>query len=230
MDSKESDYIKLNLKLLNGNEIEIDKFIVNMFDVILNILNKISRSQNNDDIRSQFIEHIMLRHQRLYFSNSGMFCSYLKKFAKNLNMVEQRQQNRFVEFTDEIEIEGDGINPCGEEFSVMILIKNTGLSYTELAKTLQVSRQLLYLYVDRNEIPFQMRLKLKELDGYHKPIERAIELKEIILRCYGHLKPEAFDHIGVNRTYLFKTCKTGISYTQYIKIKNKIINRIKNYG
>jgi len=220
----QTDYsisIKINLSLLNERKIDINKFIVSIYDDIFIVLNRVPNI-DKDEMRSKFIEHLLDNQEFLKFDNENKFCAYLVKFAKNIHMSEMREQNRNIEFDPErFDISSTSVAPAPEP-SIKMYIADTGLTITELAKFFGVTRQIIYNYIEVNSVPYNIKRKLLKYKGFHDPKKKIQEIKEIIINEFGSLKYDVFKTIGVDRASFFNACRKGISYSQYLKFSEKL--------
>lgn len=211
--------IKHSLQQFNNNKIDLNDFIINIYDEILMLLNKVSNI-DKDEVRANIIEHLFLKFKDLNFETPESFCAYIFKFAKNTRSNDIKRQRRYLELQDNFKFEGNVT--INNKVNVQVYFDNTGLNITELSKKLKVSRQVLYSYIETNNLPYVIKRKLIQLDSFHDPIKKANELKILIRHKYGSLKYEIFKGIGIDRASFFKACKKGISYTQYIKVLEKL--------
>lgn len=217
--------IKTNLDLYNSKKISINDFVIKIYDDIFYALNKVP-GIDKDEIRAQFIEHLFDNYEFLRFENEYKFNAYLIKFAKNKQMSENRQKNRNVEITENVETTDNSWNSLVEArwsgISIQQSITETGLNITELSKILEVSRQIIYNYIELNSAPYNIKRKIIKLKGFHDKILKVQELRESILNEFGSLSKSVFKQLGSDRSHFFMLLRKGISYTQYLKLKQKI--------
>jgi hypothetical protein len=217
MEKYHLNFMDIRLQLLNTKKITIKQFLTDVYDLIFNALGKVSKI-DKDDMRSRFIEHLLDNYQFLSFENENKFYAYLIKFAKNKHLSDMRQINKHVELDDELSATTN-ISP-NQDLSINQLIANTGLSITELAKQLRLSRRIIYHYIKTNSAPYLVRKNLLKYQAFHNKLAKARELKKIFLKKFGNLTATTFKEIGIDRGSFFRSCKKGITYSYYIRIQS----------